>query len=197
MIVRLMVSLVIAIMYAGATQAGDVEDADAALRGKHYATAMKKFRAVAAKNDAYAQYQIGSLYNGGLGVKRDVAEAVRWFKLAAAQGNADAQFELALSYRIGQGVAQDYAEAVRWYKLAAEQGVTRAQLMIATSYQWGRGVVQDNVKAHMWFNLASVGSDTRAIEGRDNLEDKMTPQQILEAQRLARECQERNLKNCD
>jgi hypothetical protein len=49
------------------------------------------------------------------------------------------------------------------------------------------GVPQDDVLSHMWFSLAaSQGYDLAATE-RDKLAAKMTPHQIAEAQRLARE----------
>ncbi len=67
-----------------------------------------------------------------------------------------------------------------------------AQLMIGTMYLYGQGVPQDYVQAHMWFNLAASrfapGSDRdAAITGREEIAALMTPAQIAEAQRLARE----------
>jgi hypothetical protein len=50
----------------------------------------------------------------------------------------------------------------------------------------------------VWFNLASTLSDGVLIGMmRDELAKKMTPQQIAEAQKLSRECQQRNFKDCD
>jgi TPR repeat protein len=54
-------------------------------------------------------------------------------------------------------------------------------------YQNGLGVLQDYVIAHMWFNLASAAGSTLAGPYRDALAASMTPAQIAEAQRLARE----------
>ena len=51
----------------------------------------------------------------------------------------------------------------------------------------GRGVPQDYVQAHMWWNLAAVKGNTDAIKNRDVVAAKMTPTQIAEAQKLARE----------
>lgn len=60
-------------------------------------------------------------------------------------------------------------------------------------YGDGRGVLQDYIQAHMWFNLAAAGSgdDDRemAVRNRDLAAEKMTSEQITEAQRLAREWQ--------
>jgi TPR repeat protein len=137
------------------------------------------------------------MYKEGQGVAQDYAEKVRWYKLAAAQGNAKAQLNLGISYDMGEGVAQDYAEAVRWYKLAAAQGNAVAQYNLGTSYGKGQGVVQNYMRAHMWLNLAAVTGDAFAVKNRDIIAARMTPQQIAEAQKLARDCQARNFKNCD
>ena len=86
-----------------AVWAGDVEDADSAFLKKDYATALKKYGLAAAIKDAYAQTQVGNIYNEGLGVKQDYAEAVSWYTLTTAQGDAMAQFNLAGTYATGQG----------------------------------------------------------------------------------------------
>jgi len=181
----------------GAVWAGDVEDADAAVGRKDYPTALAKYKISALKKDAYAQLQVGNMYNEGLGVAQDYAEAARWDKLAAEQGNPLAQFNLGVSYDKGQGVVQDYAEAVRWYMLAAAQGLAVARSNLGLMYAKGQGVVQNYTRAHMWFNLGAVTGDTNAVKNRDIAAKRMTPQQIAEAQKLARECQARNFKNCD
>jgi hypothetical protein len=99
-------------------------------------------------------------------------------------------------YDEGQGVEQDFTEAVRWYKLSAAQGKANAQSNLSIMYFNGQGVAQDYVRAHMWSNLSSVNSE-KYMRKRDAIAAKMTPQQIAEAQKLARECQARNFKNCD
>ena len=54
----------------------------------------------------------------------------------------------------------------------------------------GRGVLQDYVRAHMWLNLAAVGDvvdEEEAVKLRDMVAGLMTPDQIAEAQKMARE----------
>ena len=51
----------------------------------------------------------------------------------------------------------------------------------------GRGLPQDFVQAYMWWDLAANGGDKDAITNRDRIAGEMTPEQIAEAQRLARE----------
>jgi TPR repeat protein len=122
---------------------------------------------------------------------------VKWYKLAAAGGEVGAQFNLGLMYSNGQGIVQDYAEAVKWYRLAAAQGLALAQHNLGSMYYNGQGVVQDYVRAHMWFNLVAAKGDADAVKNREVVAAKMTTQQIAAAQKLARECQARDYKNCD
>ena len=52
-------------------------------------------------------------------------------------------------------------------------------------YAEGEGVPQNYIQAHMWLNLAGARGDEDARKARDLVKDKMTPEQIAEAQRLA------------
>jgi len=90
-------------------------------------------------------------------------------------------------YANGWGVPQDFAEAVKWYRLAANQGTAKAQAILGAMYADGQGVPQDYVQAHMWLNLAAAQGLEGAGKARDDIAGIMTPSQIEEAQRLARE----------
>lgn len=168
---------------------------------KNDAEAVKWYRLAAAQGHAKAQYNLGAMYDFGQGVAQNKTEAAKWYRLAAAQRNAEAQNSLGALYSNGHGVVQDYAEAVKWYKLAAAEGYSGAHHNLGTMYRDGQGVVRDYVRAHMWFNLAAVKGDGTistilAVNNRDVVASKMTPQQIGEAQKLARECQARAFKGC-
>ncbi len=122
----------------------------------------------------------------------DYETALRELRPLANQGNAEAQFNLGGMYDKGEGVPQDDTEAVKWYRKAAEQGYAEAQYSLGLMYVKGWGVPQGHVRTHMWFNLAASrlppGEDRdTSAKLRDNLAVKMTPAQIAEAQRLARE----------
>ena len=152
-----------------------------------YKQAVTWYAKAAAQGDASAQAILGSMYARGQGVTQDYKQAVNWYAKAAEQGEANAQFILGSMYVKGQGVTQDYKQAVTWYAKAAEQGQANAQFALGLMYAYGQGMAQDYVQAHMWYNLAaSQGNDT-ARKNRDSIEQRMTPQQIADAQRLARE----------
>ncbi len=132
-------------------------------------------------DEAVAAYQRG-----------DYATALREWRLLAEQGDAAAQNNLGTMYYKGRGVPYDYAQAVKWYRKAAEQGNAGAQNNLGFMYHLGRGVPQDYSKAHMWFNLAAsrypLGEDRdEAVKNRDIVAMMMTPAQISEAKKLARE----------
>jgi hypothetical protein len=112
-------------------------------------------------------------------------------RVRAEQGDARAQYDLALRYDFGHGDLEDDAEAVRLYRLAADQGVAEAQHRLGSIYATGAGVPKDYVQAHMWFNLAVsrlTGEDREdSVRLRDLIADQLTPDDLSEAQRLARE----------
>ena len=114
------------------------------------------------------------------------AEKVR---AAAEKGDAEAQYELGAKYAAGQGVPRDGAEAAKWYQKSADQRFAPAQLRLAVLYETGFGVVQDNVQADMWYTIAASAEKTTvtAVNWRDDIEKRMTPEQIAEAKRRAQE----------
>ena len=149
--------------------------------------AIADYRKAAEQGHADAQINLGVMYRDGQSVPQDYAEAVRWFRKAAEQGDAEAQTSLGVMYAVGRGVTQDDTEAVKWYNLAAEQGPADAQNNLGLMYASGRGVPQDFVQAHMWFHIAAALGDEMAKRGQNKVASRMTPDQIAEAQRMARE----------
>ena len=111
----------------------------------------------------------------------------------AEEGDASAQHDLGFRYSNGDGVPQDFTQAVAWYREAADQGIALAQFNLGAMYAIGQGVPQDYVEAHKWINLGTsrVTDDTQKerAEARSLLAKQMTPAQLAEAQRLAREWQ--------
>jgi len=108
-----------------------------------------------------------------------------------SKGYAGAQSNLGFKYASGLGIPQDDAEAMRLYRLAADQGYAGAQVNLGVAYDNGEGVLQDYVEAHMWYNLAasrSAGENREtAVSLRDLIAEELTPDDLSEAQRLARE----------
>jgi TonB family protein len=119
---------------------------------------------------------------------------------AAEQGDADAQFKLGTEYTTGLNVAQDFTEAAKWLGKAAELSNGSAQFALGALYaQGGNNFQKDYVQAYTWMELAAdtISRDENdagrygkiAVEEnyRQKLAKEMTPDQITESQRLARD----------
>ena len=168
-----------------------------------YKEAAKWYRLSAEQGFAKGQYYLGvMLYGDGRcsmgqvgcrGVPRDKKKAIKWLLKAAEQRSVGAQRFLGAIFYYGRGVTQDYAEAAKWYKKAAEQGDSGAQNILGAMYERGKGIPKDFVEAYKWFSIAGeTGSGRMHIEKLGKR--KMTPGQIAEAQRLAREWMEKHQK---
>ncbi len=149
------------------------------------------------QGDPQAQTFLGHKYFYGQGMPVDQVQGYQWYRKAAEQGAAEAQCFLAQCYGLGEGVAEDDSEAERWLRRSANQGYHQAQLRIGLNYLFGHGTnrIVDLIEAFKWLHLAATASyqaedlDTSATAHQylKQCERQMTPAQIDEARRRARE----------
>jgi len=145
-----------------------------------------------AKEGLSADFRKGlDAYNRG-----DYATALLEWKPLAEQGLAEAQHHIGFLYDDGQGVPENDKTAVKWYTLAAEQGYAAAQTNLGVMYSTGQGVVQDIVYAYLWVSMAAANGNELGEKLKGAFARILTPSQTVEVQRLARECIEKNYKNC-
>lgn len=184
------VGFAVVLALAGPALADPEKDAEAGFAADQkgdFATAMKLYQSGAAGGVPYAMYNLGIMYFDGKGVDRSYVLAMKWYRQAADIGYAQAQHAVGTMYEQGQGVKKDMTEAAKWYRLAAEQGYMMSQNSLGVIYTTGDvGVPMNLVQAHLWFNLASK-ENASAVSRRDRLKAKMTPEQIAEAEKLAKE----------
>lgn len=150
-----------------------------------YKKAFAEFKTLAEGGNVRAEYRLGIMYAKGLGVPRDYEPAAMWLRKSAEQGYASAEDDLGVLYGQGRGVRENPAEAARWFLKAAVQGHGSAQLNLAFLYKEGRGVPQDSVQAFAWANTASELGEYRAAKLMDSIGKNLTPQQIVQAEKLA------------
>jgi uncharacterized protein len=175
---------------AGTAVAGAREDVAAALEARKrgdFATALRLLRPLADQRIVTAETVLADMYLLGQGTPKDYAAALKLFQSAADFGWLPAQARLGFMYEQGLGVPVDVAKAEQLYRSAADEGVVYAQVRLGSLYLLGKGLPRDDVLAHMWFNLAAAAGNELAKEGRDLAERRMTPSQLAEAQKLARE----------
>lgn len=104
-----------------------------------------------------AEYNLGELYNNGLGVGQDEDQARQWWEKAAARGFITAQLRLGYLYYQGKGVRQDYGMARQWWEKAAAQHNPSAQALVGSLYEHGEGVNKDFATAREWYGEACKG----------------------------------------
>lgn len=195
------------VLAATPVQADEMAGMAAFVKGD-YRTASLEWQPLAEKGQAEAQFNLGVLYDQGLGVNTDYAqaqfnlavlhanglgvaqsnaEAARWYRRAAVQGLSAAQFNLGVLYETGTGIIQDYRQAADWYRRAAEQGHAAAQNNLGLLYANGQGVTRDLVIAYAWYTVAAAQDNAKARFNRDQLARSLTPGQTQEGEHLAAE----------
>ena len=73
--------------------------------------------------DARSMFDLGTIFENGLGVPADLVEAGKWFEWAAKYGHAQGQYNFATMVETGEAGRKDEVEAYMYYLLAAAQGV--------------------------------------------------------------------------
>jgi uncharacterized protein len=146
----------------------------------------KALLAKAQRGDRGAQFWLGTASEQGWFGQPDFKEALKWLRKAAAHGDPDAQVSLGQMYEEGEGVEQNYVLAAKWYRKAADHvpdlgGAGQGRNNLGLLYMHGLGVPKDYVQAYMWFSLANTETNLSDAKAQ------MTPAQILEAERMAKE----------
>ncbi len=121
----------------------------------------------------------------------------RWVKEAAESGNASAMLLVGQFFERGTGVPQDDALAMEWFHKAAHSGNSEACFRIALCHELGRGLPLDLIQAYLWYSAGATKSrlaDGFFAKERERLASTMTPEQLAEGQRLAREWFEKHSK---
>ena len=100
--------------------ASNISDGKRQFDKKEYKKAYKTFMQIS-RNGMVAKFNIGYMYELGLGVDKNITKALIFYSLSANDGYAIAQNSLGNAYLKGIGVKKDLNKAVAYYKLAAQQ----------------------------------------------------------------------------
>lgn len=90
-------------------------------------------------------------------------------------------------YEFGEQLKARYTEAAKQFEEAAKRGDASAAANLGYLYYFGNGVPLDILKSHMWFDLAARSGIKRAEKLITEIEERMVPEQIEEARRMADE----------
>lgn len=148
----IVLSLYIALSLISATQiqAQAAENANfeagiAAYQANNMPLAFKEFMEAAKSGHSDSQYNIGLMYEHGIGVVKDASKAVVWYTKAAEQENSGAQFNLGALYENGMGTPINYIKAREFYRKAASHGDALAIGNLGMLYIRGQGVKQNKI----------------------------------------------------
>ena len=123
---------------------------------------------------------------GMIALKRDDhAGAAKLLRPLAERGDPRAQFWIGHMHQEGKGLPRDLAEAAKWLQRSADRGERFAQYRLGSTYASGAGVAPDLGSAYMWFALAASQGDEDAAKARDQLETRMTREQVTIAKKRA------------
>ena len=130
---RMVVCAAMSLMLITPAGFSDTDSVVKALEQGNHARAFELVMPLANQGDAHAQYLLGTMYMGGLGVPRDWQQAADWFRRATSQEHEYARLMLAVTLD-GLGETQ---EALLHYRWAAEKGDEMAQTRLGQMYESG------------------------------------------------------------
>ncbi|MCC7348236.1 MAG: sel1 repeat family protein, partial [Variibacter sp.] len=136
------------------------------------------FERAANRDLAPAQYRLGSLYEKGHGVKKDLDQARRLYRAAADKGHAKAMHNLAVLYAEGIGGKPDFRSAAEWFRRAAQHGVADSQYNLGILCARGLGAEQSLTESYQWFALAALQGDQDAAKKRDDVAARLDAQAL-------------------
>ena len=135
-------------------------------------------------------------------------EAIAIFEQLVPQGNVLAIYSLGQMYQNGVGVLKDYEKARSYYHLASLLEYPEAQFSLGAQYislagvsfsdeaRSGSAFRRDVIRGYAWLNIAAKNGHIEASNTLNRIEDLgLPPDLIIEAQRLAKDC-EHNLYIC-
>ncbi|HEY3778574.1 MAG TPA: TetR family transcriptional regulator [Rhizomicrobium sp.] len=154
-------------------------------QGKNDGVAFAWVARAATRNQPLAEYQLGLMYQKGLGVRADPAQAFHWFESAALQGNRKAMHALATCYAEGWGTQKNFTEAARWFTRAAALGSVNDQFNLGVLYERGMGVPQSLVDAYRWYATAAAAGDQESQARIAALASTLSPEDLAAARGAA------------
>src|SRR5262249_14460811 len=89
---------------------------------RNYREAAQWFEAAAKQGYGPAAYNLGTMYEDGIGVLRDAAHALGWYTAAAEEHVPEAMHELGSIYWSGRLGPHDPVTAYEWLLLATQNG---------------------------------------------------------------------------
>ena len=144
-----------AVLAAPQARGADFFEAFEAFQRGEYEEARAVWSQLARAGDVDAQFNLGTLYENGLGVAPDAEQAARWYRAAASRRVDLARLALARLQRIGALEPEPDEDQIKLLETAARRGLAEAQFELGVAYDHGIGVTQNHATAAGWYHRAA------------------------------------------
>jgi localization factor PodJL len=141
----------------------------------------------AAAGNAPGQYRLGTLYERGKGVARDMNAALGWYERAASLGNVKAMHNAAVLSANNDQKKPDYAKAFKWFSLGAAHGLKDSQFNLAVLLERGLGTKVNAKEALFWYSMAAKQNDADANKRAGVLAKTMSSADLQSTEQQLRE----------
>jgi TPR repeat protein len=135
----------------------------AELAAKNTKAALELFNKASGMGHLRALNQLGYMYQGGLGVERDLATANAMFKRAADKGDPYGMLSYGRNLAFGRGVKQDLDAGLAFLNHAVELGHTYAMNELGGMYISGKPVAKNPKRAIRFYELSMARGDIYGI----------------------------------
>ncbi len=150
---------------------------------RNYELAAQWYEKAAQQGLPVAEYRLGSLFEKGLGVGKDIQRAKSLYQRAAEKGNIRAMHNLGVI--AAEGGKPNYTSAALWFGKAAEYGVRDSEYNLAVLLARGLGLPKDLVKSYTWFAIVAAAGDADAARKRDDVAARLTSSELAAANAAA------------
>ena len=143
-------------------------------------------------NESFADFDRGlkEFNKGNYELALDIWEPL------ANEGVSNAQYNVGLMHHNGLGTKQDFKQAYKWLLKSSEQGNLNSIRLISTMYALGNGVDKNFVRSYMWAKIGADNNDQNSKVLLDGLLKEMSSSEIDKANKLVRECNNKEFKGC-
>ncbi len=138
-----------------------------------YSRALKWFTEAAHNGSINAQYNLGVLYQQGLGVQKDTAKAIEMYRIAASNNHPEALYNLAIAYVEGVGVEYNPQIASVYLEQAAGGGIIEAAYNLGLLNDNGLLGESQPDEAVFWYKIAADKGNNAAQEALEDLKTKL------------------------
>ena len=165
---------------------------------KNYKEALKWYTLSALHGNNVARYALGVIYESGDIVEKDYKLAAAWYQLAANEGYGKAQFNLGMIYIRDEIGNSKYNEGLKLIHDAAKSGQSKAHFNLGIFYRDGELLTKNDFKSYIWLTIASNDKNIlNAITEKELVSKNLSPEQILNGEKIAIDCIQQKFKNCN